>query len=103
MDTRGSFPGSKEAWTWSWPLTSIQCRSQECVELYLHSPNTHSWCGAQLKKHRDNFTLVRGQIRVGWEEAVPIQNAQGRITTSTTNSKGRSPDVYQNYRTSSVS
>jgi hypothetical protein len=25
------------------------------VELYFHSPNTPSWCGAQLK-HRDNFT-----------------------------------------------
>jgi hypothetical protein len=27
------------------------------VELYLHSPNTPSWRGAQLK-HRDNFTLL---------------------------------------------
>jgi len=26
----------------------------ECVELYLHSTNTPSSCGAQLK-HRDNF------------------------------------------------
>jgi hypothetical protein len=26
------------------------------VELYLHSPNTPSWCGVQLK-HRDNFTF----------------------------------------------
>jgi len=26
------------------------------VELYLHSPNTPSWRGAQLK-HRDNFTF----------------------------------------------
>jgi hypothetical protein len=26
------------------------------VELYLHSPNASSWCGAQLK-HRDNFNL----------------------------------------------
>jgi hypothetical protein len=26
------------------------------VELYLHSPNTHSWHGDKLK-HRDNFTL----------------------------------------------
>jgi len=26
------------------------------VELYLHSPNTPSWCGAQLK-HRNNFTF----------------------------------------------
>jgi hypothetical protein len=27
---------------------------KECVELDLHSPNTPSWCGSQLK-HRDNF------------------------------------------------
>jgi hypothetical protein len=30
----------------------------ERVEIYFYSPNTPSWCGAQLKKkHRDNFTL----------------------------------------------
>jgi len=28
---------------WSWPLTSIQCRGQECVELYFHSPNSPPW------------------------------------------------------------
>jgi len=27
------------------------------VELYLQSPNTPSWCGAQLN-HRDNFTFT---------------------------------------------
>jgi len=27
------------------------------VELYLHTPNTSSWRGAQLK-HRDNFTFT---------------------------------------------
>jgi hypothetical protein len=31
---------------------------KECVELYLHSPSTSSWRGAQLK-HRDNFTFTR--------------------------------------------
>jgi hypothetical protein len=30
---------------------------KECVELYLQSPNTPSWCCAQLN-HRDNFTLL---------------------------------------------
>jgi hypothetical protein len=30
---------------------------KERVELYLHSPGTHSWRGAQLK-HRDNFTFA---------------------------------------------
>jgi len=29
---------------------------KECVGLYIYSPNTPSWRGAQLKKHRDNFT-----------------------------------------------
>jgi hypothetical protein len=38
MCTRGSYPGRKAAGAWSWPLTSIWCRGQECVELYLHSP-----------------------------------------------------------------
>jgi hypothetical protein len=28
------------------------------VELYLHSPNTPSWRGAKLKKHRNNFTFL---------------------------------------------
>jgi hypothetical protein len=30
---------------------------KEWVALYLHSPNTPSWRGAQLK-HRDNFTFT---------------------------------------------
>jgi hypothetical protein len=30
---------------------------KECVELYIHSPNTLSCRGAQLK-HRDNFTFA---------------------------------------------
>jgi hypothetical protein len=46
MGTSGSFPGGKAAGAYSWPLTSIQCRGQECVELYCHSPNTPSWRGA---------------------------------------------------------
>jgi len=29
---------------------------KECVELYLHSPNTPSWRGVQLK-HRDSFKI----------------------------------------------
>jgi hypothetical protein len=35
------------------PPSSAEVR--EWVELHLHSPNTHSWRGAQLK-HRGNFT-----------------------------------------------
>jgi hypothetical protein len=44
--TRVSFPGGKAARAWSWTLTSIYCRGQECVELYLHSPSMSSWRGA---------------------------------------------------------
>jgi len=33
----GSFPGGVATGTWRWPLISIQCRSEEYVELYLHS------------------------------------------------------------------
>jgi hypothetical protein len=32
--------------------------SAEVKELYLHSPNTPSWRGAQLGEHRDNFTFT---------------------------------------------
>jgi len=38
MGAGGSFPESKATGAWSWPITSSQCRGQECVELYLHSP-----------------------------------------------------------------
>jgi hypothetical protein len=50
MATRVSFLGGKVAGAWIWPLTSIYCRGQECVELYLHSPITLSWRCAQLKE-----------------------------------------------------
>jgi len=52
MGTGDTLPGGKVARVWSWSLMS-----QECVELYLHSPNTLSWRGAQLK-HRENFTFT---------------------------------------------
>jgi hypothetical protein len=45
MDNKGSFPGGKATGAWSWPL-SIYCRSQERVELYLHSPHMSSRRGA---------------------------------------------------------
>jgi hypothetical protein len=57
LGTRVFFPGCKTAGAWSWPLTSIYCRDQEFVELYLYFPNMPSWYGAQLK-HSDNFTLM---------------------------------------------
>jgi hypothetical protein len=59
MGTRGSIPGSKVARAWSWPHSPpSSAEVKEWMELYLHSPNTPSWLGAQLKKHRDNFTFT---------------------------------------------
>jgi hypothetical protein len=57
IGTRGSFPEVKAGWAWSWPLTYMYCRGQECTESYLHSPNTPSWRGVQLK-HRGIFTFT---------------------------------------------
>jgi len=57
MGAGASFPDGKAAGAWSWPLTSISAEFKECVGLYIHSPNTSSWRGAQLK-HRDNFTFT---------------------------------------------
>jgi hypothetical protein len=33
-------PWGKAAGAWNWSFTSIYCLGRECVELYLHSPNT---------------------------------------------------------------
>jgi hypothetical protein len=40
------------------------------VELYLHSPNTPSWRGAQLK-HRDNFTFTLLYFTL-WDDNIRI-------------------------------
>jgi hypothetical protein len=39
------------------PLSSAEVK--EWVELYLHSPNTPSWRGAQLGEHRNIFTYLK--------------------------------------------
>jgi hypothetical protein len=60
MGTGGSFPGGKGTWAWSWPLTSNQCRGQENVDLYIHSPiRLHG-----VVKHRDNFTFTVSPLYV---------------------------------------
>jgi hypothetical protein len=50
MGTRGSFPGVKRPGHEAdhSPLSSVKVK--EWLALYLHSPNTPSWRGAQLKK-----------------------------------------------------
>jgi hypothetical protein len=53
MGTRGSLPGGKAAADHS-PPCSVEVK--DCMELYLHSPNTSSWRGAQLK-HRTTLPL----------------------------------------------
>jgi hypothetical protein len=42
------------------------------VELHLHSPNTSSWRGAQLKKRRDNFTFFNFICRVARDVSVTV-------------------------------
>jgi hypothetical protein len=51
MGTRGSFPGVKPPGREADHSPPSSAEVKEWVELYLHSPNTPSWCGAQLK-HR---------------------------------------------------
>jgi hypothetical protein len=39
----GSFPGSKAAGAWRWPLTPSSAEVKDRVELYLYSPSGPSW------------------------------------------------------------
>jgi len=57
MDNRDYFPGGKAAGVWSWPSTA---EVKNVQALYLHSPNTPSCRGVQLKKkkHRENLTFT---------------------------------------------
>jgi hypothetical protein len=50
--------GGKAAGAWSWPLTSIYCRGQEYVELYIYSPIRLHGVVLSYKKHKDNFTFT---------------------------------------------
>jgi hypothetical protein len=46
MGTRGSFPGGKRSRREADHSPPSSAEVKECVELYLHSPNTPSWRGA---------------------------------------------------------
>jgi hypothetical protein len=50
MGKRGSFPEEKRLGNEADHSHPCSVKVKELVELYLHSPNTPSWCGAQLKK-----------------------------------------------------
>jgi hypothetical protein len=63
MGASGSFPGVKRPGRKVDHSPPSSAEVKEWVKLYIHSPNTPSWRGAQLK-HRDNFTFYtwnRGQ------------------------------------------
>jgi hypothetical protein len=58
MDNRGSFPGGGVKRTGREADNSPpSAEVKECLELYLLSPGTPSWRGAQLQ-HRHNFTFT---------------------------------------------
>jgi hypothetical protein len=57
MGTRGSSLGVKWQGCEADRSPPSSAGVKEWVELYLHSPNTPSWHGAQLN-HRDNFTFT---------------------------------------------
>jgi hypothetical protein len=64
MGTSGPFPGVKRPGCeadHSPPFAEVN----ECVELYLHSPHTPSWRGAQLK-HRVIFYLYLPFLNVSY-------------------------------------
>jgi hypothetical protein len=48
MGTRGSFPGVKRPGREAEHSLSSSAKVKECVELYVHSPNTPSWRGPQF-------------------------------------------------------
>jgi hypothetical protein len=63
---------------------------KECVELYLHSRNTPSWCGAHLK-HRDNFTFTFNvMLIVKWFAATAVEKFRVIATFNTANLIGYS-------------
>jgi hypothetical protein len=51
------------------------------VELYLHSPNTFSWRGAQLK-HRDNFSFTFTLPELEDERIFPLNEWEEKLEES---------------------
>jgi hypothetical protein len=68
MGTRGSFPGVKRPGPEADYSPPSSAEVKEWLELYLHSPNTLPWRGAQLKQ-RDNFTFTSFNFKkIIWEQ-----------------------------------
>jgi hypothetical protein len=61
MGTRRSFSGVNRLEREANHSPQSGAEVKEWVELYLHSPNTPSWRGAQLK-HRDSFTFYHSSV-----------------------------------------
>jgi hypothetical protein len=61
---RGSFLGGKAAGAWSWPLTSVSCRSQEWWS-YTSTPQLvfMAWC---LINNRGTFAFYGTMAKVTW-------------------------------------
>jgi hypothetical protein len=67
MGNRGFFPGVKRPGREADNSPPSSAEVKECVELYLQSPNTPAWSGAQLNnKHRVNFTLLLTNKKANW-------------------------------------
>jgi hypothetical protein len=82
VGTRGSFPGSKAARAWSWPLTSIQCRGQRMRGAVPLLPNTPSWRGAELKARATlpfTILILSNHIHVRYSECSLSFTYSGQI------------------------
>jgi hypothetical protein len=70
---------SKGTTAWSWRLTSICCRSRECVELHLHSILYRSRCLFKAKKMVTGFILINV---VTVDPAFVVKSTVNMLTTS---------------------
>jgi len=64
IGTRGYYPGVKWLGLEADHSPPFGAEVKECVDLYLHSPNTSSWHGAQLK-HRIFCTILCKLVACG--------------------------------------
>jgi hypothetical protein len=62
MGTGGSFPGVKRPGREADHSPPFSAEVEEWVELYLHSPNTPSWRGAQLKAQGQLYLFCIGHL-----------------------------------------